>query len=54
MVCDELRDGVEEVLFCQVILILGRAAYNIMADRALGVSGETLCGVSGMRRIGRG
>lgn len=53
MVRDELWDGVEQVLFCQVILILGGAAYNIMADRALGVSGEIVHGVSGMGRTGR-
>lgn len=53
MVRDELWDGVEQVLFCQVILILGGAAYNVMADRALGVSGEIVHGVSGMGRTGR-
>lgn len=50
VVGDELRDGVEHVLFCQVILILGGAAHNIVADHALGVSGETVQGVSGEDR----
>jgi len=54
MVRDELRDAVEQVLLCQVILILGGAAYNIMADHALGVSGETVRRVSGTGRTGRG
>lgn len=47
MVRDELRDAVEEVLFCQVVLILGGAAHDVMADHALEVSGETVCGVGG-------
>lgn len=54
MVRDELWDGVEQVLFCQVILILGGAAYNVMADHALGVSGETVHGISGMGRQAEG
>lgn len=40
VVCDQLWDAVEQVFFCQVILILGGAADDIVADRALGVSGE--------------
>lgn len=40
MVCDQLWDAVEQVFFCQVILILGGAADDIVADGALGVSGE--------------
>lgn len=47
VVRDELRDAVEEVLFCQVVLILGGAAHDVMADHALEVSGETVCGVGG-------
>lgn len=47
MVRDELRDGVEEVLFGQVVLILWGAAHDVVADHALEVSGETACGVGG-------
>lgn len=47
MVRDELRDGVEEVLFGQVVLILRGAAHDVVADHALEVSGETACGVGG-------
>lgn len=54
VVGDELWDAVEEVLFCQVILILGGAADDIVADRALGVSEEGEHEVSAMGRRGRG
>lgn len=50
MVCDELRNGVEEVLFCQVILVLGCGAYHVMADCSLQVPAESICTVSGSRR----
>jgi len=53
MVRDELWDGVEQVFFCQVILILRGAAYNVMADHPLGVSGETVHGVSSLGRASR-
>lgn len=52
VVCDKLWDAVEEVFFCQVILILGGAADDIVADHALGVSGEGQQ-VSAMGRRGR-
>lgn len=54
MVGDELGDGVEQVLFCQVILVLGRAAYHVVADGALRVSADTLQGISTVGRMGRG
>lgn len=37
VVGDKLWDAVEQVFFCQVILVLGGAADDIVADRALGV-----------------
>lgn len=37
VVVDQLWDGVEEVLLCQEILVLGCGAHNVMADHPLGV-----------------
>lgn len=54
MVRDKLWDAVEQVFFCQVILVLGGAADDIVADRALGVSGEGEHGVTAMGRRDRG